>query len=97
MQLMTQEIGDVLPKLGATDGQGEAAVARVKFFAPWSRWTWYATEYDSEQRVFFGLVVGWEPELGYFSLDELESLRGPGGLTVERDMFFQPVSLAECM
>lgn len=30
------------------------------------------------------------PELGSVSLAELEALRGPGGLTVERPLFFKP-------
>ena len=35
----------------------------------------------------FGLVEGFEKELGYFSLDELLSLKFPPlGLSIERDM-----------
>ncbi|MEM7630057.1 MAG: DUF2958 domain-containing protein [Planctomycetota bacterium] len=30
----------------------------------------------------FGLVDGHEVELGYFSFDEIESIRGPGGLKI---------------
>ena len=47
-------------------------------------WTWYGSEYDSKERIFFGVVVGHEREYGNFSLDELEAIRGPGGLTIER-------------
>ena len=70
------------------------AQAVVKFFTPDSNWTWYATEFDGEDR-FFGLVVGQEIELGYFSLSELEEIRGPFHLPVERDLYFQPKTLAE--
>ncbi len=45
--------------------------------------------------VCFGLVVGHDVELGYFSLAEIASTRGPLGLPVERDLFFQPVPLSE--
>jgi hypothetical protein len=38
--------------------------------------------------MFFGLVVGLETELGYFTLNELESVRGPMGLKIERDRHF---------
>jgi hypothetical protein len=31
-----------------------------------SSWTWYSTEFDGED-LFFGLVVGFETELGYFN------------------------------
>lgn len=66
----------------------------VKFFTPWSNWTWYATEFDGED-TFFGLVYGFERELGYFSLRELEKIRGPMGLCIERDLYFTPRKLSE--
>jgi len=40
--------------------------------------------------LFFGYVIGHEEEWGYFLLSELESVRGPGGLTIERDLYFKP-------
>ena len=45
--------------------------------------------------TFFGLVQGFDEELGYFSLEELEQARGPGGLTVERDLSFKPRALSQ--
>jgi hypothetical protein len=64
----------------------------VKFFCPWSQWTWYATEGQVEggDFLFFGYVVGHEREWGYFALSELESVSGPGGLKIERDIHFKP-------
>jgi hypothetical protein len=38
-----------------------------------------------------------ELELGYFSLDELESVRGPFGLKIERDLYWKPKTLREVM
>jgi len=96
MKLLTKDLAKRLPPLYSQEGLGEDAVAAVKFFAPWTTWTWYATEYNPEQRLFFGLVIGQEPELGYFSLDELEALRGPGGLRIERDLNWEPRPLKEC-
>ena len=93
MKLLTKENLKNLPALGSTDGQGDQAIVQVKFFTPWTNWTWYATEYDPETRVFFGLVDGFEKEVGYFSLDELESINGPFGLKIERDRGFQGVTL----
>ena len=91
--LLTQAIRRALPPLYNTDEQGDEAVAGVKFFTPDSGWTWYATEFDGEN-TFFGLVVGHEIELGYFSLSELETARGPRRLPVERDLYFRPTPLA---
>jgi hypothetical protein len=69
-------------------------VVRVKFFTPDSSWTWYCLEYSPTERLCFGLVNGHEEELGYFSVDELESVTGPMGLHVERDLWWTPVPLS---
>ena len=95
MELLTPEIREALPLLYANEEQGLAAQALVKFFTPDSNWTWYASEYDPEHRVAFGYVIGFEDELGYFSIEELEEVRGPRGLPIERDEFFKPKSLEE--
>ena len=83
-----------LPELYATDGQGGEAMAVVKFFCPWNSWTWYAVEFDGEDR-FFGLVDGQFKELGYFLLSELMSVTGPGGLRIERDLYFKPTKVKD--
>ena len=93
MQLLTKEIIKKLPAMRETEGQGEEAIAQVKFFTPDSNWTWYGVEYDAEQRLFYGLVEGFDTEIGYFSLDELEEARGPMGLKIERDRYFNPTPL----
>ena len=64
----------------------------VKFFTPWTSWTWFATEGEQqgEDFIFFGYVIGHEREWGYFSLNELQSVTGPMGLKIERDIYFDP-------
>ena len=94
MKLMTKAIAASLPPLYANDGKGDAAVAKVKFFHPLSSWTWYATEFSPEDGMFFGLVDGHEMELGYFSLEELSTLK-VRGLGIERDLHFKPTTLAD--
>lgn len=97
MKLLTKEIERRLPSLYAQDGLGDDAVAHVKFFDPCGSWTWYATEYDPKEQLFFGLVDGLEKELGYFSLPELESIVRPFGLKIERDIHFTPTKLSTLM
>jgi hypothetical protein len=92
---MTKEILAKIPALYAQEEKGDDAIVYVKFFDPCSQWTWFATEYSPEERNFFGLVIGHEPELGYFSLDELEKIRNKFGLKIERDLHFQPKTLKE--
>lgn len=95
MKLITPELEENIPKLYAQDGKGMYSIAYVKFFTPDSNWTWFVTEYDPAQRLCFGFVCGFVNEFGYFSLDELESVRGPLGLPVERDLHFIPKMLLE--
>ncbi|WP_405970891.1 DUF2958 domain-containing protein [Streptomyces sp. NBC_00988] len=92
MKLLTNELKRKLPDFTVERGE---AVAVVKFFAPWSSWTWYAAEYDPASRTFWGLVNGFEKEYGCFSLDELEQVPGPFGLRIERDKFFRPTPLKD--
>jgi hypothetical protein len=47
--------------------------------------------------LFFGLVSGFEVELGYFSLKELKEVKGPMGLPIERDLYYEPKSQKELM
>ncbi len=96
MELFPKEIADRLPPLYSQEERGEEAIALVKFFTPWTSWTWYVSEYDPVERLCFGVVVGHERELGYFSVDELEAIRGPAGLTIERDLYWSPRPLKEC-
>lgn len=90
--MLTAELRQQLPALYSTDGQGDKAIARVKYFTPDSSWYWYGVEFDG-QDAFFGLVFGQEVELGYFSLSELETARGPLNLPIERDLGFEPTTL----
>lgn len=93
MKLLTKEIRKKLPALYSQSEVPDPMV-QVKFFTPDSNWTWYATEFDGKD-TFFGWVVGFEKELGYFSLSELESARGPMNLAIERDKWFKPMPLSE--
>jgi len=94
--LMPPEIATLLPPLYAQEDKGDEAIARLKLFTSWTGWTWYVSEYDPTQRLCFGVVVGHEREFGYFSLGELEQIRGPGGLRIERDLHWRPRPLKEC-
>jgi hypothetical protein len=92
--LLDDKSRELLPELHSNEELGLDVMAPVKFFTPDSNWTWYASEFDGED-IFFGLVVGYEMELGYFSLSELERVRGPLGLPIERDRYYEPKTLRE--
>jgi len=95
MKIITKTLAKKIPAIYAQDGKGNQATAYVKLFTPDANWTWYITEMDPETGECFGLVDGLEKELGYFRIQELEAVRGPMGLPVERDIMFQPKTLAE--
>ncbi|MFL5628845.1 MAG: DUF2958 domain-containing protein [Ktedonobacteraceae bacterium] len=95
MELITNELREQLPPLYSQENETDPLVI-CKFFTPDSNWTWYGFEFDGKD-VFFGWVVGFEKELGYFRLSELRVARGPFGLPIERDIHFAPTRLSEVM
>ena len=97
MELLTEELRKEFPPLYFNEEKNAEQVRVIaKFFDPTGSWTWYATEFDGDD-TFFGFVRGFEDELGYFSLSELESVRLPFGLGIERDLYFGKHTLAEVM
>src|SRR5689334_18999363 len=96
MQLLTEELRAQLPALYAQTGITDMVI-HIRFFTPDSNWTWYVAEgqEDEDDFTFFGWVNGHCLEAGYFSLKELQSVRGPMKLPIERDLFFEPAPWSE--
>jgi Protein of unknown function (DUF2958) len=100
MKLITQEQRAKLLDNGVATARGDERDPHpvVKLFTPDANGTWLLTELDPvEPDVAFGLCdLGFgSPELGYVRLSELSALRGPFGLSVERDRYFvadRPIS-----
>lgn len=106
MELFPAELRTQLPPLYSQEHNPDPMVL-YKFFHPLSTLTMYAIEgspvdangyYDTDQEkvdfLFFGWVSSDFPELGYFSLTEMEAVH-VGGLGMERDEQFQPMKLSE--
>ena len=74
--LMTDEMLERIPELYAQEDVPLAdKQVHAAYIIPFrSNWTWYMTEYDRESGDAFGLVLGIEPEWGYFNLEELKEL-----------------------
>ena len=90
--LLPPEVAQQLPKIGATQDQGLAALAQVRYYEPDTLRTWYAVESDGAG-MFYGLVVEWKPKLTSFTLAELGKWRDGSEMPVERDVNFTPTSL----
>jgi hypothetical protein len=58
----------------------------VKFFNPLGEGVWLATELDGD--IMFGLADLGSTELGSWSLGEMQSVRLPFGVGIERDLLF---------
>jgi hypothetical protein len=91
--LMPEWLKAQFPPLYATEHTPDPLVI-CKYFTPDAQWTWWALEYDGDDTLF-GLVKGFEEELGYFSLEELRSVRGGLGLPIERDLWLPPTPLSK--
>ena len=91
MKIVTKHMMKTTPSLGSTENVSMSEkILHTKLFTPWGNWTWYICEANFETGECFGLVEGFEKEWGYFNLFELQQIRGPMGLKVERERAFQP-------
>jgi len=94
MKLLTKKILDAFKKQGDTSEMtAEEIKVIAKYFTPVGNSTWYLYEYNEEDRIFMCFANLGDPtfaECGTVSLDELESLKLPFGLGIERDMYFDP-------
>lgn len=72
-ELITDEMLERVPNLYEQEDVSLAdKEVHAAYIIPFrSNWTWYMTEYDKESGDAFGLVLGIEPEWGYFNLNEL--------------------------
>jgi len=86
MKLLTKELTAKLNRAGYA---GTKPIC--KLFVPWGRSTWLIT--GIEDGILYGYVdlgMGCVEWGGIASLEELESIRGPFGLRIERDLHWSP-------
>ncbi len=67
----------------------------AKFFNPMGEGTWYLLNMDKDEDYAWGIVDWIGLEMGSFSMKELQSIKLPLGLTIERDLYFPEVPAAE--
>ena len=94
---MTKTIEKKLPKLYSTEHEEDPTII-AHFFSPMGKGDWYVIEGEKEEDgnyMFFGLVDLLMREYGYFSLKELESIKLPLGMKIERDLHWIPKRVSE--
>lgn len=77
-QLMTEEIAKTVPRLYEQDGAEDPTVY-AHYFSCVNGWDWWLLEFDGTDEAF-GLVEGYDDELGYFSIKEMAELNRQMGL-----------------
>ena len=95
MKLITEELKEKFKKypLGSQDGLGKDAKVIVKYFNPTGVGTWLITEADKlengDYEMFGYCHLGDDEnaEFGYVLLSELENIKLPFGLSIERDLY----------
>lgn len=90
MMLITKELEKRFAEVGSQENV-EDPVVIAKYFNPAGIGTWFATEYNPETKTFFGYVSlygDYNDEWGSFSLEEFEQFKGPFGIGIERDLYF---------
>lgn len=100
MQLLTKELRKKIPPLYSQENEVDPMVY-AKFFDPVGSWTWFVTEGEQKEDdfLFFGLVIGFDVELGYFTERQLKTAKdgatGLQAMPIERDLYFTPCRLSQ--
>ena len=96
MKIFTQVIINAFKKQGKTGDKSMKDIFIIcKLFNPGGAGTWYLYEQEDEDTfwAFVNLGDAVMSECGTVSMSELMSYRGPFGLKIERDKFFEPMSM----
>lgn len=95
MKLMTKEISKEAQQQYPLGSDMDQMIV-AKFFDPQGSWTWYLMNQDPDDPDYlWGIVRGFEVEMGSFSLSELQTFKGKFGLGIERDLYFIPIRAKE--
>ena len=94
MKLLTKSIKAAAEKQFSRESNMEQDVV-AKFFNPCGAGSWYLMNKDPKDNSCWGIVKLYAVEIGSFDIDELQNLKLPFGLGIERDLSFKPMKAAE--
>jgi len=79
-------------------GSDMSQLVVAKFFDPSGSWKWFLMNQDPDDPDYlWGIVKGFEVEVGSFSLSELSTVKGALGIGIERDLYFDPKPASEIL
>lgn len=97
MKLITKTLINRFQQIG-DQSENENPIFIAKFFDSIGSGTWYATEYNPQTNICYGYVTGLAyDEWGTFSIDELQSIVGPFGKRIERDIYFSEITYKDLL
>ncbi|MBI1307073.1 MAG: DUF2958 domain-containing protein [Bacteroidetes bacterium] len=95
MKLITEELKEQFKQWG-DQSQIKDPMILAKFFDPCGSATWWISQYDPQTNIAYGYVTGLVcDEWGSVSIEELEAIKRPFGLRIERDLYFTPGSISK--
>ena len=94
MKLMTKEIKEKAQKQ-FDEGSDMEQMVVAKYFDAMGDWKWFLMNMKKDEDYCWGIVKGFEVEMGSFSMKELEELKLPFGMGIERDICFEPMKASE--
>jgi hypothetical protein len=96
VDLLPQEVRDRIPQLGMMEGEDDPMVS-AKIVNPTSGYHWYliAMQQLDQDAICYGYIVGWDEELTYFNLSDLDLHAAEVGEPNQLDSTFVPCWLSE--
>jgi|TARA_Y100000034_G_C6823369_1_gene371067 hypothetical protein len=95
MKLLTKEITKKALEQYDKGSDMDEQMIIAKFFNPMGSWTWYLMNLANDEDCAWGIVDGNAVEMGSFSIKELQDVKLPFGLGIERDLYFEPIKADE--
>ena len=90
MKLLTKKIKEQATKQ-YDDGSDMDQMVVAKYFDPMGSWKWFLMNKKKDDSYCWGIVKGFEVEMGSFSIDELRSMQP----RIQRDLYFEPTPANE--
>jgi len=97
MKLITKKLEKRFKEIGSQEKVKDPIVI-AKLFNPAGGGTWYLTEYDPKTQIAFGYVSIFgdhNDEWGSFAIWELQKIKLPLGLGIERDLYMKEIRMSK--